>query len=356
MLDAIRLQARSCGALGSPLYERILTSLALDWEAGGAARTLLPASWARPVHDAAPLRLLAAVHRIVLLGRAPALARFYPSAGGDDPGDPWPAFVEVLRRERAELAPAMSEQVQTNEIARSAVLAGGFVEVAGRTGLPLALLEVGASGGLNLRWDRYAYDTGNGVGGDAASAVRFTGVWEGPAPELARAVEVVERRGCDLAPIDAASPAGALRLRSFVWPDQLERLARLGAALAIAAAVPVTIDQADAGSWVPARLAAARPGVATIVYHSIVVQYLPPASREAMRRAIVSAGDGAGPTSPIAWLRMEPAGPLADLRLDLWPGGGRPREEAVLAECGYHGDPIRWRAGPLATTGPVATS
>ena len=140
-----------------------------------------PRSWERPLQDAAALRLLGAVHRIVLDGRAPELARFYPSAGGDDDGDAWPAFLGVLEAHRAEIEQGLREQVQTNEIGRAAVLAGGFTEIARRTGLPLALFEVGCSAGLNLRWDRYAFDTGLTVAGDPASALRFAGVWEGRA-------------------------------------------------------------------------------------------------------------------------------------------------------------------------------
>src|ERR1700687_2770412 len=101
---------------GSPLYARLLADMAENWEAGGITSELLPASWERPLQDAAALRLLGAVHRIVLEGRAPVLARFYPSAGGDDHGDVWPAFVQVLQAFRPEIEQGLREQVQTNEI------------------------------------------------------------------------------------------------------------------------------------------------------------------------------------------------------------------------------------------------
>ena len=107
----------------------------------------------------------------------------------------------------------------------------------------------------------------------------------------------------------------------------------------------MTIDRADAGSWVEERLAgtttsdaAATDGVATVVFHSIVLQYLPVDSRHRMRDALRAAGARATDAAPLAWLRMEPAGESADLRLTWWPGG----EEAVLATAGYHGGTIRW--------------
>jgi hypothetical protein len=151
---------------------------------------------------------------------------------------------------------------------------------------------------------------------------------------------VVERRGCDVAPIDATSAAGRLTLLSFVWPDQTARFRRLDAALAIAAGWPVAVDAEDAGTWVERQLAHDRRAEVTVVFHSIVLQYLPTASRRRMVAALESAGQRASARAPLGWLRMEPAGWRADLRLTTWPGG----ETTVLAEVGYHGEPVRWLA------------
>src|SRR5690606_14610615 len=138
---------------------------------------------------------------------------------------------------------------------------------------------------------------------------------------------------------DPATEHDRLTLLSYVWPDQEERQARLRTALAIAAEAPVTIDHADGASWAAAQLAAPRAGVATVVVHSIVLQYLPPHRRTDLRQAIADAGRRATPGAPVAWLRMEPATEdAADVRLTLWPGG----EEELLGTAGYHGTPVRW--------------
>ena len=59
-------------------------------------------------------------------------------------------------------------------------------------------------------------------------------------------------------------------------------------------------------SWLAGRLAEPVPGVATVVFHSIVWQYLPPATRTAIADALAHAGAAATPEAPLAWLRMEP--------------------------------------------------
>ena len=124
--------------------------------------------------------------------------------------------------------------VQTNEPGRSAVLFGGLLHVASRTAKPLRLLEIGASAGLNLLVDRYAYELTSGrVLGDPDSALRLVAPWQGDLP--AGSFEIVERLGCDPNPLEPRSTADRLTLTSYVWGDQLERFERLRGALQVAA-------------------------------------------------------------------------------------------------------------------------
>lgn len=339
--EVVEFQAQQCGRAGSPLYERILFGVADDLRAGGISAELLDGRGDDPFGSALALRLMGAAHRLVLDGRAPALAALYPSVGGDPAaGDPATTFLQVLREHHDEVSKRLVDGVQTNEVGRSAVLVGGYAEVARRTGLPLRLLEVGASAGLNLRFDHYAYDTGSATTGDPSSPVRFSGVWEGTPPRLPGRFEVAERRGCDRNPLDATTEDGRKALLSYVWADQLERLELLDAAIEVAKRVPVALDRADAADWIAARLEERSPGVVNVVVHSIVLQYLPTDRRRRFRAAIDDAGRQATASAPLAWLRMEPAGDRAELRLTLWPGG----TDEVLASAGYHGRPIWWVA------------
>jgi hypothetical protein len=340
----LRIQEKWCRAMGSPLYAGLLHAAAEDCAAGGPTWAVVDGYEDMSAGDVLPIRIAGSVHRIVLEGRAPELARFYPSAGGSDRGDPWPAFGAVLAAHRDEIRGMLARPVQTNEVARSGSLLGGFASVARETGLPLRLLEVGTSAGLNLRFDRFRYESDGFAWGDPESGVRLRGVFDGAAPEIAPRIDVADRIGCDAAPIDPTSEEGKLTLRTWLWPDQVERRTRLDAALEIAARVPARIVRADACDFVERELVPAR-GVATVVFHSVVMGYL---GAEKLRRfgaLVAAAGERATAEAPIARVCLEPRKrPDGEYEycvfLALWPGG----EQRVLALSSPHGPPVRWLA------------
>jgi hypothetical protein len=345
LVDALVFQRNSCADLGSHLYADVLDAVIADVGADGPCAAILRPHERDPFGSALPLRFLGSVHRLVLDGRAPRLAAHYPSVGGSPGPSLADDFIATVAELRREIEARVGVGVQTNEVGRSAALVGGFVEVARRSGLPLRLLELGSSAGLNLRWDRFWYDTGGSAFGEPASAVRFVGVWDDPPPVLDDvAVGVAARDGCDRSPNDPTDEDGRLSLRAYLWPDMVDRRARLDAALDIAARVPATVEGADLAVWLEGRLAAPTPGQVTVVYHSSVWQYVDRSSRDRMRAALREAGEDAGDDAPLAWLRLEPAGPVADLRLTWWPGGA----DEVLATSGYHGIPVHWGRRPAS--------
>lgn len=339
----LAVQADACDAMGSPLYAVLLRGAAGDAEAGGPVAELLAGQVTEGRSDALALRLMAAVHRLVLTGRAPDLAAHYPSVGGTlGSAAAWPRFRQVLVDEHGMLADLVRLPCQTNEVGRCAALAWGFLEIA-RAGLPLRLLEVGSSAGLLLRWERYRYGGTGAAFGPSDSPVDLSGLWAQSPPALeggrAPGVTVVERRGCDVAPVDPTSPEGRVGLRSSVWPDQLARFERLEGALAIAGEVPARVDRAPVAEWLPRRLAQAAPGVVTVVFHSVVEEYLDARQRAALHDTLAAAGERATAAAPVAWLSLEPITELRHhgIRLRRWPGG----EERVLAVCGAHGHDVR---------------
>jgi hypothetical protein len=300
-------QAGWAEKLGSPMYVALLHRMAEDVRAGGPCFTAMEPH-AERARGLVPLLLLAAMHRMVLEGELPDAARYYPSVGGRfDLDGLWPHFLTGVQRAE------MPVCVQTNEVGRSRALLPGFVEVARQTGLPLRLLEIGSSAGLNLRWDRFP----------------FLNV-----PDF---MQVVERRGCDLNPIDPAREESKPAMLCFVWPDQTERLRQLLDALEIAKRVPAQVDQSDAIPWLEQHLAEPRKGVATVVFHSVVMPYLSEEGREKVRRTIEAAGARASAEAPLAWLSMEPAAEGPDIHLTLWPGG----ERRLIAQASFHGQDVK---------------
>jgi hypothetical protein len=213
------------------------------------------------------------------------------------------------------------------------VLYPGLMAVARLIGLPLALHEIGASAGLNLVLDRYAYALGGRSVGDPGSALRLGPAWEGPDPAGTPPV-VATRRGCDVAPLDVTRAGDRRRLEAYVWADQDDRRARLAAALDIARADPPAVDRADAADWVERWIAPEPPaGVARVLMHSFAFQYLPDGARRRIAGHMAAAGARARPDAPLAWLAFRAA------------RGARPAPDAsALARRRW--DPPRGRRPP----------
>jgi hypothetical protein len=342
LAEVLRAHAAYCRAVGSPFYADLMEHMADDARAGGPTLTLA-APDARDPGTVYRLRVLGGVHRLVLAGDAPDLAQHFPTTGGDgDAAAAWPLILARLIDPPPAVLDALRRPPQTNEVGRSAALVGGFLLVARDTGLPLCVLELGSSAGLNLRFDRYWYEEGEAGFGDPASPVRFEGLWNGSPPPFGAACVVAERRGCDRDPIDATTDEGRLTLLSYVWPGQTERFALLSAALEVARREPVTIEQSDVTTWLDRQLETSALNRATVVFHSVVWPYLSDAERAHVADAIAAAGADATSTAPLAWLRLEglPDEPYTELRLTIWPGG----DERLLATASWHIGPISWQA------------
>jgi len=339
VVAAFRQQAESCRET-SLLYAALMERAADDVAAGGPVARLLEGWEGHPVLDALSMRLLGAVHVEVLAGRAPELAAHYPSAGGvADGAGAWPAFVGLVEERADVLRRRLTTQVQTNEVRRCAALLGGFLTLAQQTGLPLRLLEMGSSAGLNLLWDRYRYELGPLRWGDPAAKLCLQADWQGPPPPLDAPFRIASREGCDLAPIDLTDPEQRLRLEAFVWPDQPERLAMLRAAIEVALADPPRVTRARARDWVGAALNTPAPGCVTVLFQSVMWWYLPEDERDAVMTQMEAAGSQASTEAPLAWLRMEGSQPeYAKVTLRTWPGG----EDRELARAQWHGRWVEW--------------
>ncbi|MGH2774967.1 MAG: DUF2332 domain-containing protein [Actinomycetota bacterium] len=340
LAEQLNQQAEWCERLGSKLYATLLGESAQDAQSGGPVWSALGDHLPAPLLEVMlPLRFMAAMHSLVLRDRAPELARFYPSAGGDGKFiEAWPAFVSALEENIDEVHTLSGFPVQTNEVGRCAALVGGFLRISHDTGKPLRLLEVGSSAGLNLRWDRYRYVSPTGSWGPSNSAVHMR--WDAPPAHLDARLEIADRRGCDPSPLNPLNENDRTRLLSAVWPDQVERVERTRGAFAEAPSVPVEIDQGSAMAWLPRLLEEPSEGVATVIFHSIVLQYLSDQERADFLQLIDEAGESATDRAPLAHLTLEPDPGMSGfpVRLRMWPNG----KATVLAQSGPHGGDIVW--------------
>lgn len=345
------VQAAACRDLGSPFTAAVCDALARNLDDRSAfGRRIL--SWrGRPMADALSLRAAGALHFLARSGAAPRLAEAYPPNALDETAL-WPAIAAAIVDHDDFLVGFLDRPPQTNETARSAVLLGGALLVAGATRLPLEIFEIGASAGLNLHFDRYCYDLGVGRWGDPAAPVRLNCAWRGAPPPLDAPLSVVARMGCDIDPLDPLRPADRERLLAYVWPDQTERLARMEKALAHAGRREERVERADAADWLEARLAApVSPGRARVLVHSVVWQYIALETKARAARLIAAAGAAATRESPFAWLRMEGDGDTrsAAVALSLWPDGG----VFPLGRADFHGRWAEWSgAGPMSPDKP----
>jgi hypothetical protein len=338
--DAFALQAKFCRQTGSPLTARVLDALiaVMDRTTRTGARIL---DWpGDPMIDALKLRIAGGLNALARSGRDAELTALYAARDGD-----WTGVIgRVLKAYDDWLHPWLDSAPQTNEVARSGVLWPGMMEIARRFGPKLEILELGASGGLNLNMDRFAYDLGGVKAGDAGSAVRIAPEWSGP-PPAAAPVEIVARAGVDLNPLDMTDTAVAERMLAYIWPDQTDRVARAEAAIAVARAFPPPVEAGDGAAWIERRLAEPQAaGVTRVVYHSVALQYFPREGRARVRATIEAAGAAATAERPLAWLSMEfpEIVTTAHLTLRCWPGDDATE---TLALAHPHGARVDWTGG-----------
>jgi hypothetical protein len=329
-------QASACEAMGSAFTAILLREAAAD-----ARHELLLAALLQPLSKYARpgLHLAGALHYLALLGE-PALARHYPSTGGDgDARSAWIAARAAFISSSSRFAPMLARMPQTNEPARSMPLLAAFAWLSARFEMPLRLREVGASAGLNLRFDRYRYDGGNWQWGDARSSLLLRNRIVAGTPENIDARIIVDDRiGCDLNPLDATKEEDRLRLTSFVWPDQTERLTRLRNALAIAREFPVEIDAEAFATWLP-RKGIPRRGALTVVFHTIVEEHLSSREKSDLAATIGRLGDRASSEAPFAHVRMELEDGGYRTCVQVWPNASDP---VAICESDGHAQGIIW--------------
>ena len=356
-----------------PLYE---CAARRDHRRRRAGRRLRRAAWPTrgpiPIEDAVPLRFLGAVHRLVLDGRAPELAAFYPSAGGFVPARPGDGagagrdvvdallatIVRASRRAGRRADPSGADQ-------RGRPLPGADAGVP-RRGRAHRAAACGSSrsvssAGLNLRWDRYPVrGRGRRLGvraGQVAGAARAGLPRRAPRPRpTGRGGRTPGLRRLAPRPDIPGRPAHAEVLR-VARADRSAGAARRRHRGCPAVWPPRSTGPTPSSGSTNGWPTTPRPrGPATVVFHSIVWQYLSGRTRSRLVTTLSRAGRAATDQAPLAWVRMEPTGgdisaKATEIRVTRWPGG---HDAGRSGHAGYHGQWVM--AEPRAPPSPPGSS
>lgn len=346
--DAVRRafenQVAYCRSSGAEITATVCQALLdlIDSDRGGTVMLRVRKWLGPPLADALPLRVAGGLHALHLSGDEPMLEPVY---AGQRTSNADALFADVLERHEPFLMKWLDGPPQTNEAGRSANFAAAFLWLAER-GLPsdFALYELGSSAGINLMMRRYRYDLGGVKVGPTTARMRIAPEWRGAAPPAGQ-FDIVDARGCDVAPVDLTDPQQALRLRAYIWPEFSERFARLDAAIAAAETFPPEVERSRATDFVE-RVLVEDPtdGATRVVMHSVVWQYLPEPERERITAAMEEAGAKATAGCPLAWVALEANRDTHrhELSVRYWPGGD---EWTRLAVSHPHGAWIEWEAG-----------
>ena len=330
----------------SALYYRLSLGIAADNE------LLTLANQAKPGQPT-PNLFLAAVQRLLMDTPGHPLSAFYPHISGDATpagdllaADQALAFRQFcLEHQDALTSLLTTRMVQTNVVRRCAILLPAFAHV-DRLGLggALSLIEIGASAGLNLNWDRYGYDYGNGrIHGDPSSPVRISSTFRGPLkPVIPEKLPVVAGRvGVDLNPIDPNDPNEATWLKALIWPERRDELELLEAAIEVALETPPKLLKGDALDLLPGLIGSVPEGQVPCLSHSHVLNQFTAESRDRFWDLVAKHGS----KMDLAVVSMEAVrgGEHAVVEVTHFRDGVKTHRR--LANCDSHGYWLEWLDG-----------
>ena len=330
-------------AARAPLYAALARTIS---EKPELSRLLLHA----PSTQRLPVLLFACVHELVLEHRDAELAAWYPNLTTEPRRPTEPALASTFRRfvdaQAERLAHLLATRTtQTNEVGRCGFLLPPLGMLAAEVG-PLGVLDVGASGGLNLLADRYAYRYRSAEGVErvlGTSPLLIPVDTTGPVPVPDAVPVIAARLGIDQRPIDVTHDEAARWLEACVWPDQADRFHRLVAAIEIARRDPPEILVGDAVSSLDTGIGRVGAVAHPVVVNSWVLNYLTPPQRVAYLAEL----DRIGAARDLSWVYAEAPALVPELPGSPDPAGG---ERTVLSL-------VRWRGGErlvdhLATVHP----
>ena len=324
--------------LASPTYGELARGVSNDDD-------LLDIALHTKTHQPAPNMLFAAAQYLLLTGVEHSLSAHYPIISGQMPRNQ-SAFVDFrdfcLGQRDAIVELIRSRRTQTNVVRRCTCLLPVFSLVSEESDLPLALVDVGASAGLNLNFDRYYYtyrlNQNEMVNwGMADSRIHLEAEIKGSGlfPEISPTIAVASRDGIDLDPVDLTNPDQLLWLRALIWPEHVERHQQLIDAADEFTRSDIRLSAGDASDVLPSLISTISYEHALVVYSTITLYQFPIENRKRLTHALEEASKKR-PVWQIALEGTDPTLSIARYR------DGVSRTE-VLADASPHGWWMKWR-------------
>lgn len=348
-MDQINIQAvrfREFGEIHirdmSPHYAYLATRIADE-------RELLAVASAAAEGQPTPNLLFAAVRFLLDRGASLDLLGTYPTEFGSEiPPRSFELFRKFVLANRIEIERLVStRRVQSNVVRRCAVLLLGLMKVSELFArLSFTNIEIGASAGLTLLWDRFSYEYGSHstVRNTKSSVVVETEI-RGRVPLRAgqSLPEVTSNLGIELDPISDTDEFAMAWLRALIFPEHSDNRVLFDAAVEVARLHPPNVIAGDALNMLPALLSDLPGGHPVNIYHSHTLNQFPVESRDRLDEILREASR----KRPVTRLAFEatPAG-YSDLRLVSYENGNQV-DAVVLANCEAHGRWIEWRVEPL---------
>lgn len=279
---AAEVRRWAVSAADSPLYRAFALAIADDPAMLAVVARIVPVPPMNLLLGAVKLRLTA----------GDALAAWYPHLTPEARPADGAAYAAlrayVLERADSLVAEANARRTQTNETGRAAIVVPWVSAFAGDE--PVHAIDLGASAGLNLCLDRFAYRYTWGDGRRLTLGSGEVGLdcrWRGDSPPASALPVIASRTGIDLDPVDASSPDAAAWLEALVWPEHTDRLDRLRAALAVRRDTEVAMVRGDAAT-ILGEVEAGLPEGPLVIWHTVALYQAPAEARAAIDAAVAS--------------------------------------------------------------------
>jgi hypothetical protein len=338
--ESFRFYANTIYPERSPLYVHLAMRVAEDPE-------MLKIVAQAVEKQALPNLFFAAVHFLLLKGEHHQLTAFYPSLNKTTRHYDYvyPYFRSFVLERELEIRDIIgTHSVQTNEVARCAILVPAFELVSRQSRRePLALIEIGSSAGLTLLWNHYHYRYDETLQcGPSDSPVQIECELRGPnKPPVPIVLPKIKwRQGVDLNPMDLNDQENVLWLRALIWPEHQRRDKQLEQAIELARKDPPTIVRGDALEILPSLIEEIESDLQLCVYHSFTLSLAKREARERLESILVQASAKRG----VFWIGFEWGRDSETPLLELERFERRVKTERKLAKAQPHGEWLEWLA------------